>query len=73
MKTIKSLECIKVMRKCCHLISGYTCKGEYIPFYCMIKKKRIMYPGGSRKCKNWENPRITKGILGEIDMRKGKI
>lgn len=36
----------------------------------MIKNKQIMCPNGKRKCKDYERPRITKGMLGEIDMRK---
>ena len=72
---IKSMECIKNdehLEFCCHLSRGVYIDNKYIPFYCKVKKKQIIFPGGKRKCKYYE-VRITQGMLGTIDMRKEKI
>ena len=73
MEKIKSLECIKYgkgLKTCCHLVIASISKatGEHIPYFCVIKNKQVMCPSGKRKCKRYEKPRITKGILGKIDV-----
>ena len=55
---IKSLECMKYVvdkatETCKYLIIGATIKNKYIPYYCKVKQKRIWYPSGSRKCKQF--------------------
>lgn len=57
---IKSLECMKfnideVTQTCQNLTIGSIIKNEYIPYYCKVKQKRVWYPGGSRKCKQFTN------------------
>lgn len=54
---IKSLECITNDEKlvtCNHLWIASIIDGEYIPYYCEIKQKQVMFPGGTRKCKHFE-------------------
>ena len=58
---IISLECLKHdvgpkgnLRSCKHLFIASIINDIYIPYYCEIKMKQIIYPGGSRKCKQFE-------------------
>ena len=55
---IKSLECLKHdigpkgnLRSCKNLLIATIIGNIYIPYYCKIKQKQIIYPSGNRKCK----------------------
>ncbi len=70
MNEIKSIKCFDKEKfgKCSNLTVGAIAGNKCIMYYCTIKGKEIINPKGKRRCKDHE-VRITKGMLGKIDMR----
>ena len=71
MDEIKSIKCFDKEKfgKCSNLIVGAIVGNKCIIYYCTMKEKEIINPKGKRRCKEHEI-RITKGMLGKIDMIK---